>query len=165
MTQELSPLQEIAHENDAAIILIDHHRKNKNFNRDVVTDISGSTAKSAMADTVWGLYRERGKKEANLAITGRDVDERTLKISMAWDIGTWQLESDQFGRKVTPAKQEILDLLIEKQEPIQEKAIVEATGRDKGNINRQLKEMVALGLITHSKEDHKNYYQTKSNIE
>jgi hypothetical protein len=46
--------------------LIDHHRNSGGFNPDAIGDILGSTAKGAMADTVIGLYKERGKSGARL---------------------------------------------------------------------------------------------------
>ena len=77
MTEWLTPLQEMAHSQNCAIILVDHHKKPTGFDQDAIADILGSTAKGAMADTVLGLYRERGKAGAKLSITGRDVEEKT----------------------------------------------------------------------------------------
>jgi len=94
MTTWLTPMQEIAHENECAIVLIDHHKKSKGFDPDVIADILGSTAKGAMADTIIGLYRERGKPGAKIAITGRDIEEKILTVKMDWLTGCWQLDED-----------------------------------------------------------------------
>ena len=94
MTEWLAPLQELAQNQGCAILVIDHHRKSSGFDPDAISDILGSTAKGAMADTVWGLYRERGKNSARFVITGREVSERTLHLLMDWETGTWRLDKD-----------------------------------------------------------------------
>jgi len=70
-----------------SILVLEHH--NKAYTGDPVQDIIGNTAKAAVVDCVAGLYRERGQAKATLAITGRDVEERTLELrfepaDLAW---------------------------------------------------------------------------------
>ena len=70
-----------------SLLVLEHH--NKGFTGDPVQDIIGSTAKAAVVDCVAGLYRERGQVKATLAITGRDVEERSLELrfepaDLAW---------------------------------------------------------------------------------
>ena len=71
----LGELQRLAQDLDVTILLIDHHRKPNGLNPDPVDDLLGSTGKAQPLDGICGLYRERGKKEARLRITGRDVEE------------------------------------------------------------------------------------------
>jgi hypothetical protein len=109
VTHELTPYQELAHKMDAAILLIDHHKKSGGFNPDAIADILGSTAKGAMADTILGLYRERGKPGAVLNIVGREVEETCHSLMMDWDYGKWELDPSEDG--LTPQQREILDAL------------------------------------------------------
>ncbi len=70
-----------------SILVLEHH--NKAYTGDPVQDIIGNTAKAAVVDCVAGLYRERGQAKATLAITGRDVEERSIELrfepaDLAW---------------------------------------------------------------------------------
>jgi len=57
------------------------------FDADAIADILGSTGKGAVADSARELYRERGKAGAKLSITGRDIEERTLALTMDHSTG------------------------------------------------------------------------------
>ncbi|MBN1230483.1 MAG: AAA family ATPase [Anaerolineales bacterium] len=146
MTASLTPIQEMAHKTGAVVLMVDHHRKSNGFNADAIADILGSTAKGAMTDTVWGLYRERGKQGANLAITGREVEEQTLSVN--FDRGTfcWEYEGDANSLKMTERRQEIIDAL----EVLGKASLTEISnniGQDKSNTYRRLQDMVNAGII------------------
>ena len=140
MTRALTPIQEMSHQTNCTVILIDHHRKGKGFSPDVIADILGSTAKGGMADTAWGLYRERGKSGAKLAITGRDIEEKSLSVKMDWNTKSWQLEDEE----ITPQRLELLDAL-EDIGPVSVSEFAEALDRNRGNVYKQLVELEAQG--------------------
>jgi hypothetical protein len=98
MTRGLEPLQQLAHQQNSSLLLLDHHRKASGVGQggtlDAIGDILGSTSKGGVADTAWGLYRERGKAGAKLQITGRDVEERTLQLRIDWETLYWQCDGD-----------------------------------------------------------------------
>jgi len=144
MTEWLSPLQEMAQNQGCAILVIDHHRKRSGFDPDAIGDILGSTAKGAMADTVWGLYRERGKIGARLFITGREVSERTLHLLMDWETGTWRPD-DEGG--LTSQQQEVLEMVAELENPTNAE-IAKALDRNRGTVHNQLEVLVKKGLVT-----------------
>jgi hypothetical protein len=152
MTRALTPLQEMAHAQNCAVVLVDHHRKGMGFDADAITDILGSTAKGAMADTCWGLYRERGKAGAKLAITGRDVNEQNLALEMDWITGCWQCVGDADELAITERRQEILDV-IESLGAASNAAIARAIGQDRSNTYRRLQDMVGVGLIVKDVDD------------
>lgn len=83
MTEVVGPLQKLALMTNTAILVIDHHRKGGIEVKDVVDDVMESTAKTAVADAIWGLYRKRGETSAKLVVTGRDIEEQELAIE--WD--------------------------------------------------------------------------------
>jgi len=145
MTRALTPLQELAHQLNCVVMLIDHHRKGFG-DADAIGDIMGSTAKGAMADCVWGLYRERGKANAKLSIIGRDIAERSLASRMDWDTGSWQMEGDADTLEITRRRQEILDALA-RLGPSQAKAVANAINQDKSNTHRRLQDLAAAGII------------------
>lgn len=147
MTRGLTPLQEIAHAHHCAVLMIDHHRKTGGYEPDAVADILGSTAKGAMTDTAWGLYRERGKAGAKLAITGREIAERTLALTMDWELGCWQMDGDADAIAVTDRQQEILDAL-ESLGSSRCQEIAKAVGQDKSNTHKRLQELLEAGQVT-----------------
>jgi hypothetical protein len=146
MTATLGPIQEAAQRKNCAAVMLDHHGKGFGQVSDVVGDIIGSTAKGAVADCVWGLYRERGTKGAKLSVVGRDMEEKTLALSVDWELGCWQCEGDADQVALTKKCQEITTALdgIGKATCAE---IAKAVGRDKGNIYKDLQEMVSKGLI------------------
>jgi hypothetical protein len=146
MTKGLTPLQETAHATNCAVLLIDHHRKASGFQADVIADILGSVAKGAMVDTALGLYRERGKAGAKLAIIGRELGERTLALTMDWLTGCWQCVGDADALELTERRQEILDCLQALGKATAKK-IADAVNQDKGNTYRRLQDMVSAGLV------------------
>jgi hypothetical protein len=145
MTRALEPVQVIAHKYNCVVILVDHHSKGAGADTDMVTDILGSTAKGAMADCIWSLYRERGKTGAKLSITGREVIEQTLQLVMHWQTGCWQVEGDG-GLEITVRRREILDAL-KRLGPSQLIAVADATGQPKSHTHSRLQDLVNAGLV------------------
>lgn len=146
MTRWLSPLQLISLDTNCAIVLVDHHRKTMGTDTDVISDLLGSQAKGGVADTIWGLYRERGKPGAKLAITGRDVEERTLALSWDHVTGCWQLDGNAEDIALTDQRAKILDAL-HANGPSSLTAVVQFTGEDKGNTYKRLQDLVAAHLV------------------
>lgn len=148
MTRGLTPLQEISHAHNTATLLIDHHRKLGGSNADVITDILGSTAKGAMCDTSWGLYRERGKVLARLAVTGREISERNLALKMDWERGFWSSEGDADALALTERRQEILDALRDMGK-VTLAQVAQAVGQDRSNTHKRLVDLVSAGKVKH----------------
>lgn len=94
MTDLLTPLQIVAGQRHCCILLIDHHRKPGTEIVDMIDDIAGSTAKTAVADAILGLYRKSGEQTAELKITGRDVEEKEL--TLFWDAMRfhWKIQAE-----------------------------------------------------------------------
>jgi hypothetical protein len=78
-------------------LVVEHHKKA--FAGDGVSDILGSTAKGAVADTIIGLYRERGKPDARLVVTGRDLEDEELAVRFDPTTAAWQPVDTHTGRK------------------------------------------------------------------
>lgn len=144
VTAGLSPLQVAAGDLEAAILAIHHHGKAANReNPDVGRDLLGSTALPAIADTLLGLYRERGKPGARLAMTGREVEDRTLNIYFDKPTECWQLDAGkampETRRKVYEALQELGQAGIT--------AISEVVCLNKGNVYRELSNLEEEGCV------------------
>lgn len=111
MTHLLSPVQHLALAHHAAIMLVDHHRKPGLEIVDAIDDIMGSTAKTGVADAIWGLYRKSGESTGTLKITGRDLEEQELAI--AWDSlrFRWRVEGDASAKVLEQRLREVMDLI------------------------------------------------------
>jgi len=157
MTLALTPLQEMAHSHNCAALLVDHHRKSGGFDLDAVSDVLGSTAKGAMADTIIGLYRERGKAGAKLTVTGRDIEERTLALTMDWLTACWQSEGDADQLALTTKRQELLETLAGLGRSTLND-LVDATGRNRGTLYRSLADLVGAGLVRKKSTSHGDVY-------
>jgi len=153
MTDALAPLSEVANRLNICVMLIDHLRKSRGDVYDAVEDILGSTAKAAVPDTLWGLYRLPGKRGTILSITGRDVVPCKLQLSFDTVTGCWQSDGEVGEPKLSDARQEILDVLMDLG-PSTNKEIADVLGKNKGNTYRQLQDMLHAGLVTY---DDKKY--------
>lgn len=110
-TGAMAVLQDLALDRDLCILCVDHHRKVGPLLADVIDDIVGSTGKSAVVDTVWGLYRKRGERGATLRVVGRDVDERELSLEFHPATGCWQMAHDARQAASRSARGRVLDAL------------------------------------------------------
>lgn len=81
----LGRLQQFAISNGIAIICIHHLRKMGAD--DWIEQLSGSQAVTGAADTILGLYRERGQMDATFRTVSRDADE--LELALQFNDGRW----------------------------------------------------------------------------
>lgn len=150
MTLVIGNLQHIALSNDVAILTVDHHRKSSGFESNPTDDILGSTAKSAVIDGILGLYRETGKHEATLKVTGRDIEEQELALE--WDPLTWCWQSLGTASDVREdtLKGDILQAVRELKEDGQlatSTTVAKLLKKDKSLIGKMLRELAATGKL------------------
>jgi hypothetical protein len=89
MSDVLGPLQRLALDRRFSFMVIDH--LGKTSTNDITSDILGSTAKGAVGDTLWGIYRKPGETKATLQIVGRDVEGAELVVQFQPLPLGWQL--------------------------------------------------------------------------
>jgi hypothetical protein len=146
MTEALAPLQETALRLEISVLVVDHHKKPMTAaDPNPVDDILGSTAKGAVADAIWGLYAEQGKAGAKLCITGRDVEQITLKI-IRDDFMCWQSEGEAYAIDRTEQRDRIIEA-IKMLGRCQLATIAKTVGEDEGNTFRRLQDMANAGMI------------------
>ena len=142
----MAKLQALANEQNVCLQLIDHHKKPSGFNPSEIDDPLGSTAKTAIADEIAGIFKKQGVLGATLKVTGRDIEPVDLKIN--WDQLTacWQLLGDSSELELSETEGEILACLDENgKQPLM--SIAKFTGQDKGNLYRRLADMVNAGML------------------
>ncbi len=154
MTQTLAPLQELALGQNCVLLFIDHQNKSSPFEPDAINDITGSMGKGATIDTAWGLYRERGKHNAELRIVGRDLDEeRTLALDFDKEFCLWDCIGDADDLRMTEQRQLIVQVITD----LKQVTLLELSGItniEKGNLYKQCQELVNHG---HIRQSGKNY--------
>ena len=87
--RDLSALKKIADDHNICIFLVHHNRK-EHDGSNVFNDMTGSTGIAGVADTCMVLRKEdRFGNDAVLSITGRDIEEKRLKLTMRKNI--WEV--------------------------------------------------------------------------
>lgn len=76
--KEAGALKKLADKYGICILLIHHLRKQTAS--DPFEQISGSTGLMGVADTSWVMQRKRMSQTADILLTGRDMDDRTLHL-------------------------------------------------------------------------------------
>jgi hypothetical protein len=102
-------LKALADSHGIAVLVVHHLRKMDSD--DPLELLSGTLGLPGAADSVLVMKRERGKDDATLFVTGRDVEERELAVE--WDQAMWQWvhrgSAEEYRR--SEARKEILELL------------------------------------------------------
>lgn len=143
MNLAFGALQRVAMERNICMLPVDHHRKSAGGAGDVIDDVMGATSKVGVADCAMGIYRERGKSDATLKISGRDVDDQELALS--WDATTfcWQLVGNAAGVKADTVQSDILDAIDEMGGQGTVTKVARWLGKDSSNIRKEMQELVA----------------------
>ena len=89
--KEAGALKNLADKYGICILLIHHLRKQSAA--DPFDQISGSTGLMGVADTSWVMQRKRMSQTADILLTGRDMDDRTLHLREENCI--WTLEDEE----------------------------------------------------------------------
>ena len=106
---DVGEIKALADKHGVAVLAIHHVRKM--MGDDILDEVSGSIGVTAAADTILVLKRDRGKADASLHVTGRDVDER--KLGMKFDPATcrWLVIGDAKALRMSDQRRKVLDTL------------------------------------------------------
>jgi hypothetical protein len=126
-------------------ILVHHVRKAASA--DFLETVSGTNGLAGAADTILVLKRTRGAADAELHVTGRDVDERKLALKFTADLGLWQqLDGDPAEHLVADTRAAILRGLRQ-QGPATPKAIADALDLDHELVKKTVRRMAEDGQL------------------
>ena len=89
--KEISALKALADKYNVCILLIHHLRKQAAD--DPFQQIAGSNGLMGVADTSWVMQRKRMSQTADILLTGRDMDDRTLHLRE--ENCVWTLEDEE----------------------------------------------------------------------
>lgn len=137
----IKALSDIHH---VSILCVTHLRKSPT--EDPLEQISGSMGISGSADTLLVLQRTRGKADANLLITGRDIEEQELALRFDQITGTWCHlgGADEYRRSQEQAV--ILDVLKTSPEPLSLAQVAAMVGKNTATVCHLLGKLVGDGL-------------------
>jgi RecA-family ATPase len=128
--QFASDVKALADSRDGLALLLNHHTR-KAGAEDIFDTVSGTTGITGAADTVLVLKRSRGKAEAELHVTGRDIGDCALGLSFS---NGWTVQGNAEELRLSEQRQQILDVLKEAKDPMQPKEIAEQTGMKVNNV-------------------------------
>lgn len=113
MTSALAPIQEMSQRLNIDVVMIDHHKKASPelSTYEAITHLLGSTAKGAVADSIWGLYAPKEMVSQRLLVTGRDLEPRTFDLICDKATFRWSEGTGMNVQMVSKRKQEIIEAL------------------------------------------------------
>jgi hypothetical protein len=156
--QTLSAIKTIADRHRISILLIHHLRKA--LSEDPLEQISGSMGISGSADTLLILQRSRGKADANLLVTGRDVEERELALQFDGVTGTWRYLGNAYEYGRSQEQVAVLEALKEAGEAMSLKDISAILKKKNDTVFHLMKGLLRDGVV--KKEGHGKYIFTQS---
>ncbi|MBA7661005.1 DNA primase [subsurface metagenome] len=143
--EDIRVIKELADKYNISILIVHHLRKTAS--EDVMDDISGTLGLTGAADGTLALKRITGKADAELNITGRDIEAEEYALKLHSDILSWELLGKAEEVKATQAGQLIYDTIKEHDIPITPKEINTITGIQERTIYRNLRKLVGDGSI------------------
>ncbi len=115
---DFSALKAVADKHSLAMMVVHHTRKMAD--EDTMNTASGSSGITGSADSIWVLKRaSRGVVDATLAVTGRDVEFRELKLALRdcrWDLIERTSEEELEERDVPDCVLRVLEFINEHEE-------------------------------------------------
>jgi hypothetical protein len=144
--EALQSLQSLASEYGVAILVVHHTRKLAAL--DPVDEVSGSTGLSGGADGILVLKRDRGRADAYLHVTGREIEEE-VELALRWDanLASWSLAGDADEYRLSNERQQLLQALQNAEALMSPSEIAEATEKTVGSVKVLLGEMVKAGQV------------------
>jgi hypothetical protein len=122
---EIGKLKNFADKFEIAVILIHHLRKSES--QDILDMISGSIGLAGAADTLAVLKKDRGQEYASLFVTGRDIEDKNLRLKFNIHSLSWETAAD--SEKISPERAAVLEILTQKAEPMKLSDIATAVGK------------------------------------
>lgn len=136
-------LKSLADRHQVGIVAVHHTRKGEAA--DPLEMVSGSMGLTGSADTIMVLKRARGQNSADFFLTGRDVEEKTLRLR--FDELGWIIEGEKDQVDLSGGRRAILGILKEAGGTLHYKDIAAALNRPEGTIKSSLSRMSKVGQV------------------
>jgi hypothetical protein len=144
--EALEPLLPLAAEHGVAI-LVNHHLR-KMDSDDPLDAISGSTGLSGGVDGALVLKRERGRADAYLYVTGREIEEER-ELALEWDanLASWAIVGDAAEYRLSEERANIMRVLEEAGERMTPTEVADALGEKFNNVKQRMWQMSKDGQL------------------
>jgi hypothetical protein len=126
--------------------VIVHHTRKASAN-DFLDEVSGTQGVAGAADSVLVLKRMRGRADAILRVTGRDVEESDYALTFAADIGAWQISDVPAGEVMLGDTRAAILAYVRGHEGARPKEIAEGTGLDAATVRQTARRMADDGQL------------------
>jgi hypothetical protein len=138
--EAVEPLVELAARHNVAVLIVHHLRKLGAD--DPLDQVSGSMGLTGGADGALVLNRERGRADAYLYVTGRDIEEEK-ELALSWDStkATWKIAGDAEEYRNSRERQEVEECLRTLGKPAGPKEVSEALGKPYNNVKQLMWKM------------------------
>ena len=149
---EAGKLKSLADKHGCALLLIHHLRKSdpSATGGDIMEKINGSTGITGAADSILILDRCRNTADAELHVTGRDIQEGVHALVKDRQTQIWSYSGNGLTLARTPEQQRVLDTIKELKEA-SPKDVAELTGLDVVYIKKAISSLLKQGLINRLK--------------
>lgn len=130
----------------AVCILVVHHTRKADA-EDAFDTVSGSTGLTGAVDATLVLKRSRNKGDAELHITGRDVEEASKALEFDKKTMVWKLLGDIEEVERRTEQTDILEYLSESELPMGPKQIAETLDKKEGSVRKILSRLAKEGRV------------------
>lgn len=137
-------LKRLADDHRLALVIL-HHLSKRQCD-DPFDQVSGTIAVTASADATLLLQRQRGKDEATLFVTGRDVEEREMALLWTKETCAWTLAGSADEFKQSSQRKEIIELL-QRMGALKPAAIADELGKNRSTTKNLLRKMLEHGEV------------------
>lgn len=140
--QKIGELKTLADNRNIMIMLVHHLGKLKSD--DPFEMLYGSNALAGVVDLVWILKRERGDDQGELIVSGRDVRDQTLQLTLDRTFLSW-VAVDQIDIDVVRKEYKIIMDILSREMTLQEISI--ASGYKKPVLTKYLYALIMQGYV------------------
>lgn len=141
----MGKIKAIADEFQVAILVLHHVRKMKAD--DPFDLVSGTMGLTGAADATMVMQRVRGKTDATLHITGRDIEEREELLNWDRETGVWTMIGDAEEYRRSEQRRDLLRVMAERGGPMSPKDVYEVMGGNRSSIRSLMARMANRGDI------------------
>jgi hypothetical protein len=141
--EHLVPLQAIARRYEVAVLVVHHTRKA--VAEDVFDEVSGTGGVMAALDSCIILHRARSEADAEIFITGRDLEEAHLALK--FEGARWSLLGSANEVTASRAAREILETVNDRSTAWTPALTAEALGKPRSQIKSLMHKMLTRGEL------------------
>jgi hypothetical protein len=150
----------VADKHRVPFVIVHHTRKAAAA--DFLDEVSGTQGVAGAADTVLVLKRMRGKADAVLHVTGRDVEETAIALSFAADLGAWQMSATPADEVMLGDTRGTILRYVREHDGARPKEIAEGTNIDYATVRQTARRMADDGQL--DSDGHGRYFGPVANV-